>query len=40
MKKRSQAGVWIDLTLTLGGVVALFSALAGGLILMLSSGHP
>lgn len=37
MKKRSQAEVWINLSLTLGGIVALFSAMAGALLLMLSS---
>lgn len=41
VKKRSQADVWIDLGLTLGGIVALFSGMAGALILLLSSGpHP
>lgn len=41
VKKRSQADVWIDLSLTLGGIVALFSAMAGALIMLLSSGsHP
>ena len=37
MKKHSQADVWVNVSLTLGGIVALFSAMAGALLLMLSS---
>lgn len=38
MKKDRQANGWINLSLTLAGIVALFSAMAGALMLILSSG--
>jgi hypothetical protein len=42
-RRRIQHGtdVWIDVTVRLGGLVALFGGMAGALMLMLSSGpHP
>ena len=40
--KRSQvAETWIDVTLKLGGLVAVFSGMAGALVVLLSSaGRP
>jgi len=35
--KRNQADVWIDVSLKLGGLVALFGGIAGALAVMLSS---
>lgn len=36
-KKRIQAGVWMDVSLKLGGLVALFGGMAAALALMLAS---
>jgi len=40
-KKRNQAGVWIDVSLKLGGLIALFGGMAAALVMMLASTpHP
>ena len=36
-KKRSQADVWIDVSLKLAGLVALFAGMAGAFATILSS---